>query len=228
MVEAAYPDLPEAVLRVYFEHQADPTAADLQAVLGGNVALAEQWRKLLHVWLVSPGYYVDLFAAEDVVSERHRQGMSYQDDCRATAQRLQELQGQIEATLAYRHSLRDPVEQAEVQAKLDDLDAARVMLLRHQGDLPGAGTRIEAAMTEAKAALEEAQTVLKEVQVTWLGEVEQAWLAEVQTLSWPEVLALLRLAKHLDERWKALGVDPGMQHGSRLLKETLLHQLRQA
>jgi hypothetical protein len=65
-------------------------------------------------------------------------------------------------------------------------------------------------------------------QVAWLADVEQTWLAEVQTLPWPEVLALLRLAKHLDERWKVLGVELGMQHGSRLLKETLLQQVRAA
>jgi chromosome segregation ATPase len=222
---AAHPDIPEAVLQRYFECQAAPTVADLQDALGCDEEHATGWQLVLQIRLIHPGHYGDLFAAEDVLAERRQQQQRFQDDCHDTAQRLQELQQQLEATTAYAYSLSDAEEQAEVEAKREALDEARVTLLRHQSDLPGAGRLIEHDLAQARSALSAAQETLKAVQVDALTQVEETWLHELRAALEPAVL-LLTQAQWLSARWQQLGVEPGHAHGRQRLLDAALHHLR--
>jgi len=224
-MQQQHPDISELVLRCYFEHEATPSVADLQEALTCDEAHAANWQRVLSVRLVSPGEYTDVFAAEDAVQAAQDAMQRYQDDVRATTQRLQELQRQIEASKAYAHSLTDQEELAEVEAKITALDEERVAVLRHQGDLPGVGTLLEHQVTEAKAALEAAEAVLKAAQVEHLQAVEDAWLQEVLALLEP-VQTLLGQGGWLDQSWARLGVTPGREHGKARLQEVALARLR--
>jgi hypothetical protein len=222
---AAHPDIPEEALRCYFECEAAPTVADLQDALGCDDATAAGWLRVLAVRLIHPGHYPALFDAEDAVSQCQQQQQRYQDDVRTTTQRLAELQQQIEATLAYHHSLADGGEQAELQARLDALDEERVALLRHQGDLPGTGRLIAQAVAEAQAALSAAQTTLAAVQVEQLQAVEETWLAELLDALEPAV-RLLTQAQWLTQAWQKQGREPGREHGQERLRAAALARLR--
>jgi hypothetical protein len=224
---AAHPDIPEVVLRAFFECQAEPSIADLQEALGCDTAHATSWQRVLAVRLISPGHYVEAFEAEDGLTACQQQQMRYQEDCHATGQRLRELQEQIEAGLAYLHALTDGGEQAEVQDRLEALDQERVDLLRHQGDLPGVGRLIEAHLAEAQAALDAAAAALVQVEVESLQQVEEQWQAELLAALEPAVL-LLTQAAWLNQAWEKQGVEPGHAHGKERLREVLLSRLRRA
>jgi hypothetical protein len=218
-----HPQIPEALIRLYAEDERCPDAEAIAAALGCETAQAEDWRKVLEAHLLSPAYYTEVFAAEDHVSERRMQQQRYQDDCRATAQRLTELQREIEGTKAYAHLGEEQA--AEVRDKIELLDQERVDLLRHQGDLPGVGRQIDAALEAVHVVLGEAQAALEQAQVDHLQDVETAWLQEAIALCEP-LRHLLRLAQYLDERWEAVGVTPGLEHGRRRILEAVQSALR--
>jgi hypothetical protein len=106
------------------------------------------------------------------------------------------------------------------------LDAARVDLLRHQNDLPGAGKVIEAQMADALSTLTQAQTALKAAQVEGLQQVEEVWLAELLDALEPAA-ALLAQAPWLTQAWQKLGVEAGREHGQERLRAAALARLRQ-
>jgi hypothetical protein len=225
IIREQHPDIPEVVLECFFEREAEPTVADIQEVLSCDQAHAANWQRVLSVRLVSPGEYVAPFAAQDALTACQQAWQRYQDDVRATTQRLQELQRQIEASKAYGLSLSDPEEQAEVQSKVEVLDQERVATLRHQSDLPGVGTLLEHQVTEAKTAREAAEAALKAAQAEALQQVEEQWIQELIMALEPAQM-LLGQAGWLDQSWERLGVTPGREHGKARLHEAALSRLR--
>ena len=224
-MQQEHPDVPEALCICFFDHDAAPSLAAVMEALACDEVTAEGWQRVLAVRLVSPGHYVEVFQAEDALSAGQHQQMRYQHDVQQTQARLAELQTQIEGALAYHHSLSDGEEQAIVQAKLEALDTERVTVLRHQGDLPGAGRLIEHQLGEAKAALQAAEDALQAVRVEELHAVEEQWLQEVLDTLAP-VQALLTQAGWLSTAWQALGVTPGPEHGQARLRDVALRRLR--
>jgi tRNA nucleotidyltransferase/poly(A) polymerase len=225
IIREEHPDIPEVVLACFFEYEAVPSVADIQEALACDQAHAANWHRVLSVRLVSPGEYVAPFAAQDALTACQQAWQRFQDDVRATTQRLQELQRQIEASKAYAHSLTDAEEQAEVQSKVEALDEERVATLRHQSDLPGVGRLLEHEMATAKAALEAAEAALKAAQVESLQQAEEQWQQELLTLLEPAQM-LLSQGGWLDQAWQKLGVAPGREHGKERLREAALARLR--
>jgi hypothetical protein len=224
-MQQQHPDIPEPVLRCFFEHEAEPSVAAIQEALSCDTAHAANWHRVLSVRLVSPGEYVAVFAAEDALTACQQSRQRFQDDAQQTQARLADLQRQIAASKAYALSLTDPEEQAEVQRKVEALDQDRVTVLRHQGDLPSVGMLLEHQLTEAKAALEQADVVLKAAQTEALQQVEEQWIQELITALEP-AQALLGQAGWLDQGWARLGVTPGREHGAERLRAAALARLR--
>jgi hypothetical protein len=183
---------------------------------------AEAWRRYLEVHLCAPRHYRPVFAAEDVVSTHRVQWSHFQEDCRATSQRLAELQTQMEGTLAYSHLGEQQA--SEVKERLEALDAERVDLLRHQNDLPGVGQLIHAALETAQAALGEAETTLHQAQVAH-HHAQHVARCEARRAQVAPLVAGRREDTIFDERCKALGLDP-YDWGSRAIWEPALAPLR--
>jgi hypothetical protein len=220
-MQQEHPQIPAVLLRLYAETEVWPD--DIAAALGCDAAIAADWDRVLTAHLLSAGHYEALFAAEDAVSERRVQWSHYQEDCRATAQRLADLQREIEGTLAYSHLGEEQA--SEVKARLEALDAERVDLLRHQADLPGVGRLIEAALETAHVVLGEAEGALQALQQADLQEVEESWLREALALCDP-LRRLLHQAHTLDQAWERLGTKPSTATGRGRLKDAVLAALR--
>jgi hypothetical protein len=223
VVQQAHPDAPDALLEAFWIADGTLTTETLAVACALSSDEAEAWRRYLTVHLCAPSHYRPVFAAEEVMSTHRVQWSHYQEDCRATSQRLADVQREIEGTLAYSH-LGEP-QAAEVKARLEDLDRDRVDLLRHQGDLPGVGRLIEAALDTAAVVLGEAEAALHHAQEAHIQQVEDAWLAEALALCEP-LRRLLRQAHALDAAWERLGVTPSPETGRRRLFEALLAVLR--
>jgi hypothetical protein len=221
-MQQQHTDIPEPVLRCFFEHEAAPSVADLQAALACDETHAASWVRVLALRLVSPGHYTDIFVAEDAVNDLQQQWRLYEEDVRATAAELAAVHQAIELKRAESYL---PAYESEAKQELTRLDAEDDRLRRKQARLPGTGTLLEHQVTEAKAALEAAEAVLKAAQVEHLQAVEDAWLQEVLALLEP-VQTLLGQGGWLDQSWARLGVTPGREHGKARLQEVALARLR--
>ena len=221
-MQQEHPDIPEALLRAYFESQAAPSVNDLMHALACDHEHAASWQRVLAVRLISPGHYVDLFASEETVSERQRQWQRHQDDVHATAAELAAVQQAIELKLA---ESRMPAYEAAATEELARLDTDDARLRRKQERLPGAGALLQTALAEAQAGLAEAQQALTAAQVEALQQVEELWLQDL-VASLEPARAMFKIAGWLTQRWEQLGIPTGHEHGLERLRDEALRRLR--
>ena len=213
--QASYPDIPAELLICFYDGEGDPSLADVEEALGCDAATAQSWLRVLRVRLIAPAWYLDLFDAEDLVTERQQQWQRHHDDVRTTAAELAAVHEAIELKLA---ESRLPAYEADAKEELARLDTEDARVRRKQERLPGAGRLLETALSEAHTALEQAQETLQQVRLEALAAVEEAWCQEVLAALEP-VQALLTQAGWLDEAWKTLGVTPGPEHGQARLRD---------
>jgi hypothetical protein len=222
-MQAEHPDLPEAVLRAYFEHEAEPAIADIREALDCDEAQAEGWRKMLAVRLVSPAAYSALFAAQEAVRERQRQWQRYEDDVRATAAELAAVHQAIELKRAESHL---PAYEAEATKELARLDEDDARLRRKTERLPGTGRLVEAKLAEATAALEQAEALLHQEEVEAFEQVQASWRDELVRLLEPLEQHLAQAA-WLTQRGAQLQLEPGHgAYGQEWLRTIALARLR--
>ena len=143
------PQIPQALLRLYFEVDGGPSPATIAETFGCARDQAEQWHAVLQAFLVPPLTYEGLFDVEAALTDARTAWQDHHEEVRGFQTRLHELTAEIVQLDGEKHLNRTAAEKAAINERTAQFDQERETVTRRLQDMPAAAAQYEAALQDA-------------------------------------------------------------------------------